>query len=151
MFLVLRRACDAIKCMEWTFFSFAALNLPTCHWLGCSRALKPRRSGSSAALVDELGIDSQKTRDLRLPLIIERSVRDTPSRARDQQRHKRGQMAPSAVLREEPRSGSLARGRPQFIVAVKPTLTKEAFVPSGLLICGGNHDGHIPHILLPFG
>ena len=44
-------------------------------------------------------------------------------------------MAPSAALREEPRSGSLARGRPRFIhyprVAVKPTLSKEAFVPSG--------------------
>ena len=126
--------------MEWSFFSFAALNLPTCHWLGCSRALKPRRSASSAALVDEPGSDSRKHRELRLPLIFERSVRDTLSRARDQQRHNRGQMAPSAALREEPGSGSLARGRPQFIhcppVAVKPTLAKEAFVPSGLLICG---------------
>ena len=64
-------------------------------------------------------------------------------------------MAPSAVLREEPGSGSLARGRPQFIhyppVAVKHTLAKEAFVPSGLLIWGGKSDGHIPHILLTFG
>ena len=42
------------------FFSFAALNLPTCDWLGCSRALKPRRSASSAALVEEPGSDSQK-------------------------------------------------------------------------------------------
>ena len=66
-----------------------------------------------------------------------------------------GQMAPSAALREEPGSGSLARGRPQFIhhprVAAKPTLAKEALVPSGLLIWGGKPDGHIPHILLTFG
>ena len=64
-------------------------------------------------------------------------------------------MAPSTALREEPGSGSPARGRPQFIhhppVAVKPTLTKEALVPSGLLIWGGKPDGHIPHILLTFG
>ena len=60
-------------------------------------------------------------------------------KSRDQQRHNMGQMAPSAGLREEPGSGSLARGRPQIIhhppVDVKPTLAKEAFVPSGLLIC----------------
>ena len=63
--------------MGWSIFSFAALNLPTCHWLGCSRALKPRRSASSTALVDEQGSDGQKHRELRLPLIFERSVRDT--------------------------------------------------------------------------
>ena len=40
VFLVLNRACDAIECMEWSFISFAALNLPTCHWLGCSRAFE---------------------------------------------------------------------------------------------------------------
>ena len=44
-----------------------------------------------------------------------------------------GQMTPSAALRDEPESGSLARGRPQFIhhprVAVKPTLEKEAIRP----------------------
>ena len=61
-------------------------------------------------------------------------------------------MASSAALREGPGSCSLARGRPQFIhhprVAVKPTLAKEAFVLSGLLIWGGKPDGHIPHILL---
>ena len=39
------------------FSVFATLNLPTCHWLGCSRALKPRRRASSAALVDEPGSD----------------------------------------------------------------------------------------------
>ena len=33
VFLVYRRACDGMVL-------FAALNLPTCHWLGCSRALK---------------------------------------------------------------------------------------------------------------
>ena len=51
-----------------------------------------------------------------------------------------GPMAPSAALREEPGSGSLARGRPQFVhrsrVAVKPTFAKEAFIHSVLLICG---------------
>ena len=112
-----RRPCGAVECMEWSFFSFAALNLPTSHWLGCSRALEPRRRASSAALVDEPGSDGPWVDcGLRLPLIIERSVRDTLSRARDQQRHNRGQMAPSAALREEPGSGSLARGRPQFIL-----------------------------------
>ena len=101
--------------MGWSVFSFAALNLPTCHWLGCSRDLKPRGSASSTALVDEPGSDGQKQSELILPLIFERSVRDTLSRARDQQRHIRGQVAPSAALREEPGSGSLARGRPQYI------------------------------------
>ena len=60
VFLALRRACGAAERMGWSFFSFAALNLPTCHWLGCSRALKPRRSATSSALVDEPGRDSQK-------------------------------------------------------------------------------------------
>ena len=57
---------DTIGCMEWSTFSFAALNLPTCQWLGCSRALKPRRSASSAALDDEPGSDGQKHLELRL-------------------------------------------------------------------------------------
>ena len=100
--------------MGCSFFSFAALNLPTCDWLGCSRALKPRRSASSAALDDEPGSDGQKLLELRLDK--ERSVRDTLKRVRDQQRHNMGQMAPSAALREEPGSDSLARGRPQFIL-----------------------------------
>ena len=63
--------------MGWSIFCFAALNLPTCHWLGCSLALKPRGSASSTALVDEPGSDGQKHRELRLLLIFERSVRDT--------------------------------------------------------------------------
>ena len=65
MFRVLRRACGAVECMEWSIFGFAALNLPTCHWLGCSRALNPRGSESSTALVDEPGSDGQKHRELR--------------------------------------------------------------------------------------
>ena len=44
-----------------------------------------------------------------------------------------GRKTPSAALQDEPRSGSLARGRPQFIhlprVAAKPTLEKEAIRP----------------------
>ena len=36
-------------------------------------------------------------------------------RVREQQRHNKGPMTPSAALREEPGSGSLARGRPQYI------------------------------------
>ena len=122
-----------------SFFGFAALNLPTCHWLGCSRALKPRRSASSAALVDEPGSDSQKPDcELRLSLIFERSVRDTLSRARDQQRHKRRQMAPSAALREEPGSGSLARGRPSVhptrshLVGLRPASEVEHCEPKSL-------------------
>ena len=51
-----------------------------------------------------------------------------------------GPMTPSAALREEPGSGSLARGRPHFIhrslVVVKPTFAKEAFIPSVVLTCG---------------
>ena len=53
---------------------------------------------------------------LSCALNFERSVRDTLTRARDQQRHNMGQMAPSAALREEPGSDSPARGRPQFIL-----------------------------------
>ena len=59
---------QAVWCMGWSIFSFAALNLPTCHWLGCSRALKPRRSASSAALVDEPRSDGQK--HLAFPYIL---------------------------------------------------------------------------------
>ena len=68
VFLVLRRACGATERMGWSFFSFAPLNLPTCDWLGCSRALKPRSSASSAALVDEPGSDGQKPLDPLWPL-----------------------------------------------------------------------------------
>ena len=77
VFLVFRRACDGMVI-------FAALNLHTCHWQGCSRALNPRRSGTSGALVDEPGNDSQKNHwtlsdpsNLRLPLKFERSDHDT--------------------------------------------------------------------------
>ena len=59
--LVFRRACDGMVI-------FATLNLPTCHWQGCSRALNPRRSGTSAALIDEPGSDSQKLLDPLWPL-----------------------------------------------------------------------------------
>ena len=49
-------------------------------------------------------------------------------------------MTPSAALREESGSGSLARGRPNFIhrslVVVKPTFAKEAFIPSVVQTCG---------------
>ena len=44
-------------------------------------------------------------------------------------------MTPSAALREESGSDSLARGRPQYVHHLRvATLTKEAIVPFGLLI-----------------
>ena len=44
-------------------------------------------------------------------------------------------MTPSAALREESGSDSLARGRPQYIHhPLVVTLAKEAIVPFGLLI-----------------
>ena len=57
---------DIIRCL-----------LPTCQWLGCLRVLTPRRSASSAALVDEPGSDRQITLDPLWPLKFERTVRDT--------------------------------------------------------------------------
>ena len=120
------------------------------YWLGCSRAKKPRRRASSAALVDERGSDDPCVDcTLRLPLIIERSVSDTLRRARDQQRHDRGQMAPSAALREEPGSGSLARGRPQLIHHLHSQRKRLSLLDS--CSAGGKPDGHIPYILLTFG
>ena len=119
VFLVFRRACDGMVV-------FAALNLHTCHWQGCSRALNPRRSGTSAALVDEPGSDSHKNHwTLSGPWrwIFERSVRDTLWRAPEQQRHNKGPMTPSAALREESGSDSLARGRPQNIRENSPSMS----------------------------
>ena len=75
------------------FSDFAALNLPTCHWLGCSRALKPRRRASSAALVDEPGSDGPWVDCTLRTLCPRHSIK-------------------SSALREESGSGSLARGRP---------------------------------------
>ena len=61
-------------------------------------------------------------------------------------------MTPSAALREEPGSGSLARGRPQYIHHPRvATLTKEALVPFWTPDLRRQTDGHIPHNLLTFG
>ena len=93
------------------FSVFAALNLPTCHWLGSSRALKPRRRASSAALVDEPGSDGPWVDCTLRTLCPRHSIKSSGSAATQQG----GRWATSTALREEPRSSSLARGRPQFI------------------------------------
>ena len=102
----------------------ATLNLPTCHWLGCSRALKPRRSGSSAALIDEPGRDGHRTPGpslvLRWKAICAKSWISNALSAKLNEELgissdiTRG-MTPSTALREESWSGSLARGRPHTI------------------------------------
>ena len=73
------------RLMGWSIFGFAALNLPTCHWLGCSRAWNPRGSASSTALVDEPGSDGQKHRELRLQTLCPRHSMKSSGAAATQQ------------------------------------------------------------------
>ena len=120
------------RLMGWSYYQFCRTQLAYLSLAGLLARLETSRvclvpgtrSTSPGATATKRLLDPLWS----LALNFERSVSDTT----------RGQMAPSAALREESGSGSLPRGRPQFIhltpVDVKPTLTKEAFIHSALLI-----------------
>ena len=142
---------DLFSVLDW--MDHAALNLPTCHWLGCSRALKPRRSASSAALVDEPGSDGPKT--LGVPLNFERSVRDNSMKSSGSAATQHGDRwlrprhsvtSPGAAAQPE---GAL-NSSTFHLWTWNPHSQRKRSSLLDFWSVGGKPDGPIPHILLTF-